>query len=157
MPLRFWVSNGFSMTIGKDCQKNNTANMSLKKTWQKSISRLATKGQLFYFVKKIFWCFNVANSGVFLLRQLLIVNFLSNSSSKISVITTNTCDDITRIVNFGILIQVLSWIQQKVKNTIVYFDYWDFLMNFLTIHIWRCRKTLLRCIHNKWPLDKSTL
>ena len=36
---------------------------------------------------------------------------------KISVIKTNTCDDITKIVHFGILIQVDN------KNKSVCFDY----------------------------------
>ena len=39
----------------------------------------------------------------------------SKSSSKISVIKTNTCDDLTKIVHFGILILVLSWRQQNHK------------------------------------------
>ena len=36
-------------------------------------------------------------------------------SQKISVIKTDTCDDITKIVHFGILIHVLSLRQQKNK------------------------------------------
>ena len=36
-------------------------------------------------------------------------------SQKTSVIKTNTCDDITKIVHFGILIHVFSWRQQKTK------------------------------------------
>ena len=44
-------------------------------------------------------------------RQLLH----QNVRQKVSVIKTNTCDDITKIVHFGILINVLSWRQQKHK------------------------------------------
>ena len=36
-------------------------------------------------------------------------------SQKTSVIKTNTCDDITKIVHFGILIHILSLRQQKQK------------------------------------------
>ena len=57
---------------------------------------------------------------------------LSKSTStkilqKLSVIKTNTSDDIKKIVHFGILVHILSW---KQNNTSVYYDYWEFLTSF---------------------------
>ena len=49
-------------------------------------------------------------------RQLLC----QKVCQKISLIKTNTCDDITKIVHFGILIHALSGRQQKHKCL---FDY----------------------------------
>ena len=36
-----------------------------------------------------------------------------NVRQKISVIKTNTFDDVKKIVHFGILIHILSWTQKK--------------------------------------------
>ena len=58
-------------------------------------------------ISKLSHIYNLA--GVF----YNVIYYAKKIRQKISVVKTNTSDDIKKIVHFGILIHVLSWRQQK--------------------------------------------
>ena len=72
----------------------------------------------------------------FKLLQLSQINFDKMSimdrqkdHQKILVIKTNTCDDITKILRFGILIHVLSWKQKKHKCLVWLLRFFDVIID----------------------------
>ena len=121
------VGKRIYLHMSKICKCNLGVSQSLVSSWDSQQGRLGTTSILV----RAFWNFrhkvlkysrNCNDHNTLIPQQSLFTTSIMDRQllrqkvrQKISAIKTNTCDDITKIFHFGIIIHVLSWRQLKHK------------------------------------------